>query len=99
MGYHKFIRALLRNESVSVCGDGEQVRGNTYVTDCVAATEAAAEAVPGEVYNVGGGEVASVWDVLRRLEKLAGRPAKVRREPARAGDQRNTRADTRKITA
>jgi nucleoside-diphosphate-sugar epimerase len=99
MGYHKFIRAMQRNEPVNVCGDGEQIRGNTYVTDCVAATEAAAEAVPGEVYNVGGGEAASVWDVLQRLEKLSGKKAKVRREPARPGDQRNTRADTSKITA
>jgi nucleoside-diphosphate-sugar epimerase len=99
MGYYKFIRALQRNESVTVYGDGEQIRGNTYVTDCVAATEAAVDAIPGEVYNVGGAEAASVWAVLGRLEKLAGRKAKVRREPARPGDQRNTRADTSKITA
>lgn len=99
MAYHKFIRALQRSEPVTVYGDGEQLRGNTYVTDCVAATEAAAEAIPGEVYNVGGSETASVWDVLRRLEKLAGRKAKVRREPARPGDLRNARADTSKIAA
>jgi len=99
MGYHRFIKALQRNETLTICGDGEQVRCNTYVSDCVAATEAAAEAVPGAVYNVGGDEAASVWDVLRRLEKLAGRKAKVRHEPARPGEQRNTRANTSKITA
>jgi nucleoside-diphosphate-sugar epimerase len=99
MGYHKFIRALLRDEPLTVCGDGEQVRGNTYVADCVEATVTAAEAPPGEVYNVGGGEAASVWDVLRRLERLAGRPARLRREPARPGDQRRTLADTAKLTA
>ncbi|HEY1379581.1 MAG TPA: NAD-dependent epimerase/dehydratase family protein [Gemmataceae bacterium] len=99
MGYHKFIAAMLRDEPVTVCGDGEQVRGNTYVGDCVAATVAAAAAPPGEVYNVGGGEAASVWDILRRLESLAGRPARVRREPARPGDQRHTLADTSKLTS
>src|SRR5206468_2447920 len=78
---------------------GAPRRGNTYVADCVEATVAAAEAPPGEVYNVGGGEAASVWDILRRLERLAGRPARVRREPARAGDQRRTLADTAKLTA
>src|SRR5204862_6001941 len=41
MGYHKFIAAMLRDEPVTVCGDGEQVRGNTYVADCVAAPAAA----------------------------------------------------------
>jgi UDP-glucose 4-epimerase len=49
------------------------------------------------VYNVGGGEAASVWDVIRRLEDLAGRSAKVLRAPARPGDQRHTLADTRKL--
>jgi nucleoside-diphosphate-sugar epimerase len=97
MGYHRFIRALLRGEPVTVCGDGQQVRGNTYVADCVAAAVAAADAPPGEVYNVGGGEAASVWDVLRVLEELAGRPARVKREPARDGDQRHTLADTAKL--
>ena len=78
MGYHQFIRALLRHEPVVVCGDGLQVRGNTYVDDCVTATIAAAEARPGEVFNLGGDETASVWDILRRLEQLTGYRATVR---------------------
>jgi nucleoside-diphosphate-sugar epimerase len=98
MGYHAFIRAMLRDEPVTVCGDGEQIRGNTYVSDCVEATVAAATAPAGEIYNVGGGEAASVWDVLRLLEMLAGRPPRVVRAPARPGDQRQTLANTDKIT-
>lgn len=97
MGYHRFIRAMLRGEPVTVCGDGQQVRGNTYVSDCVEATVAAVGAAPGEVYNVGGGETASVWEVLHRLERILGRRAVVRREPARPGDQRYTTADTGKL--
>jgi nucleoside-diphosphate-sugar epimerase len=97
MGYHRFIGALLRGEPVTVTGDGQQVRGNTYVADCVEATLAAVSAYPGEVYNVGGGETANVWDILRKLEALAGRPAQVRQEPARPGDQRYTFADTSKL--
>jgi nucleoside-diphosphate-sugar epimerase len=97
MGYHRFIQAILQDQSVTVYGDGHQVRGNTYVADCVRATVAAVEARPGEVYNVGGDESASVWDILRRLEALAHRPAKVKQEPARAGDQRHTYADTSRL--
>jgi len=97
MGYYKFIDSLLNDRPIAVYGDGQQVRGNTYIDDCIAATIAAAEAKPGEVFNVGGGEAASVWDILRRLESLAGRPAKVKEEPARPGDQRHTLADTTKI--
>jgi nucleoside-diphosphate-sugar epimerase len=97
MGYNCFIRAMLRQEPITVYGDGRQVRGNTFVSDCVAATIAAVGAHPGEVYNVGGGEAATVWDVLRKLEALAGRKAVVKQEAARPGDQRYTFADTSKL--
>jgi nucleoside-diphosphate-sugar epimerase len=97
MGYHRFIRALLHGQPVTVCGDGLQIRGNTYVDDCVAATMAALDARAGEIYNVGGGETASVWEVLGKLEKIIGCQAVVRREPARPGDQRFTGADTGKL--
>jgi nucleoside-diphosphate-sugar epimerase len=88
---------MLRQEPITVYGDGQQVRGNTYVSDCVAATVAAVAAHPGEVYNVGGGEAATLWDIIHKLETLAGRPAVIKQEPARAGDQRYTFADTAKL--
>jgi nucleoside-diphosphate-sugar epimerase len=97
MGYHLFIRALLDNKPITVYGDGYQVRGNTFVDDCVAATIAATEATVGEVYNVGGGEAVTVWDVLRKIGAIIGRLADVRQEPARPGDQRATTADTTKL--
>jgi nucleoside-diphosphate-sugar epimerase len=97
MGYHRFIDALLQDRPVVVYGDGLQVRGNTYVSDCVQATLASVEAQPGEIYNVGGGETASVWDILRRLEALAGRKARVQQQSPRPGDQRYTMADTHKL--
>jgi nucleoside-diphosphate-sugar epimerase len=97
MGYYRFVRSLLGGQPVDVFGDGQQVRGNTYVSDCVAATIAAADATPGEIYNVGGGEMASVWDILHRLEAITGKKANVRNGPARPGDQRHTFADTTRL--
>jgi nucleoside-diphosphate-sugar epimerase len=97
MGYYKFIQALLDGEPVTVFGDGQQARGNTYVDDCVAATVLAMNAPVGETYNVGGGEMASVWDVIHRVEAITGCTARVLRQPARPGDQRHTCADTTKI--
>lgn len=99
MGYHRFIEAMLDDREITVTGDGHQSRSNTYVADCVAATIAAVKAPPGEVYNIGGGESASVWDILRMLEDLAGRKARTVVAGARAGDQRNTFADTTKLQA
>lgn len=97
MGYHRFIQAMLEDRPVTIYGDGLQVRANTYVADCVEATLAAADAPPGEIYNVGGGEMASVWDIVHKLEAISGRKARVHQEPARRGDQACTCADTTKI--
>jgi nucleoside-diphosphate-sugar epimerase len=97
MGYYQFINALQNNKTITVFGDGQQVRGNTYVSDCVAATIAAVEAPIGETYNLGGGESASVWDILHKLEAIAGKKAGIKREPPRPGDQRQTFADTTKL--
>jgi nucleoside-diphosphate-sugar epimerase len=97
MGYHRFARALLTGTPVTVYGDGLQVRGNTYIDDCIDATVAAAGALPGETFNVGGGEAVSVWDVLHKLETIVGRRAVIQQEPARPGDQRHTCADTGKL--
>jgi nucleoside-diphosphate-sugar epimerase len=97
MGYHQFIRAMLSGDTIRVTGDGQQVRGNTYVSDCVAATIAASEAPIGETYNVGGGETASVWDILMRLESIIGVKPRIHQVEARPGDQRHTCADTSKL--
>jgi nucleoside-diphosphate-sugar epimerase len=97
MGYHRFIAALLDNQPITIYGDGQQIRGNTYIDDCVEATLAATKAPIGETYNLGGGETASVWDILTKLETITGRRPNVRHEPARFGDQRSTYADTSKL--
>jgi UDP-glucuronate 4-epimerase len=69
-------------------GDGEQTRSNTYVADCVKATMLAAEnreAALGQVFNVGGGEIVSLNEVIRQLEELTGRKAVIERKAAAAG--------------
>jgi nucleoside-diphosphate-sugar epimerase len=97
MAYHRFMKSLLLKQPITLYGDGLQVRGNTYVGDCVEATIAAVEALPGEVYNVGGGEAVNMLDILAKLEILAGRRFERNNEPVRAGDQRHTFADTSKL--
>ncbi len=97
MGYWKFINAILREEPLTVFGDGLQTRGNTYVGDCVEATLAAVDCPVGEIYNVGGGEAVNVWDVIHKLEDIIGKKAIVNQEAGRPGDQRSTFADTAKL--
>ena len=98
MGYHLFINAVLEGKPIMLTGDGLQVRGNTYVADCVEATARAGfDALPGEVFNVGGGELTTVIEVIRKIERLAGKPAVIERHPPRKGDQLATGADVTKL--
>lgn len=97
MGYFRFIDAILRGRPIPLTGDGLQVRGNTYVADCVEATVRAAAALPGETFNLGGGELVTVGEVIRKLERIIGRPAVIERLPPRPGDQLATGADVTKL--
>jgi nucleoside-diphosphate-sugar epimerase len=100
MAFHRFIRASLDGQPITLYSDGEQTRDFTYVTDAVAATIAAGErGVPGRTYNVGGGSRVTVNHVLEIIGRLAERPLDVRREPAQKGDMRNTYADTSRARA
>jgi len=95
MGFHKFLRAAIRREPVSLYGDGEQTRDFTFVHDAVGATIAAAtRGVPGRVYNVGGGSRVSMNQVIEIIGRVAGRPLVVTRDDAQKGDMRHTYADT-----
>jgi UDP-glucose 4-epimerase len=95
MAFNRFIRAALRDEPITLYGDGEQTRDFTFVADAVAATIAAGErGVPGTAYNIGGGARVSMNQVLRIIEGIAGRPLHVTREDAQKGDMRDTYADT-----
>ncbi|MCZ2341440.1 MAG: NAD-dependent epimerase/dehydratase family protein [Bacteroidales bacterium] len=98
MGYVLFINAILQGRPITLTGDGLQVRGNTYIDDCVEATiRAGYDARPGETYNLGGGEMTTIIEVIRRMERLIGKPALIERHPPRPGDQLATGADVSKF--
>lgn len=100
MAYHVFIDALLRGQPVTILGDGEQSRGNTYIDDCVEGTVRAIEhGRAGEVYNIGGGVPITLNHALEIIERETGHIAERRYLPVRRGDQRHTLADTAKARA
>jgi UDP-glucuronate 4-epimerase len=98
MAFPRIVAALADGSPFTLCGNGEQSRSFTYVGDVVAATALAMEAArPGTVFNVGGGEEATMRETIALLEGLAGRSLDVRRESEVPGDQRRTKADTTRI--
>ncbi len=96
MAFARIVAALASGEQFELYGDGSQSRSFTYVADVVAATALALEAEPG-IYNVGGGEEATMREALALLEEVAGRPLQVAYGPPQPGDMRRTNADTSRI--
>ena len=98
MAFPRVVEALLDGRPFTLFGDGEQSRSFTYVGDVVDASVLAMEhAAPGSLYNVGGGEEATMNETIAMLERISGRSLEVERTEAVAGDQRRTKADTTRI--
>ena len=100
MFFRRVCDLLLTGDTFEIYGTGEQSRSFTEVADVVDATIAAMERAPaGAVYNVGGGQEASMLDAIAILERASGRRLGVRHvDPAR-GDVRRTKADVSRIRA
>jgi nucleoside-diphosphate-sugar epimerase len=97
MGFHKFIRAILDDKPITIFGDGTQRRDFTYIDDLVDANlSAMTSGVPGEVYNIGGGHVEELNQVLALLAELAGKKANLQYIEKQKGDVDRTSADITK---
>lgn len=95
MAFHRFIKAMILGEEITVYGDGKQSRDFTFITDIVEGTVRCMErGVAGRVYNIGGGHRTVLMESIEKLAELAGvKPNIVYRE-VQKGDVRDTSADT-----
>ena len=94
---HFLIRAL-EDQTITLYGDGRQVRDIMHVADAVQAYVSAwerIEQVSGRAFNLGGGptNAVSLRQLLSHMEGLIGREIPVAYEDWRAGDQRYFVAD------
>jgi nucleoside-diphosphate-sugar epimerase len=97
MAINIFVRAILNGEEISVYGDGNQTRDFTYVDDVIEANLLAANHdEAGEVFNVGGGSNLRVKELIKKIEAITGKKAKLEYVEAQKGDLRDTLADTSK---
>jgi len=89
-----FVFRMLRDEPVTIFGDGEQTRDFVNVRDVVQANIRAAMAngVSG-AFNIGSGTRISINDLVERLKTISGINSGVRYGPKRAGDVRDSLAD------
>ncbi|WP_082937693.1 NAD-dependent epimerase/dehydratase family protein [Rhodococcus sp. 852002-51564_SCH6189132-a] len=95
MAFTRFINAAIHSDTITVYGDGEQIRDFTYVSDIVEANIRAGQTGGnGAIYNLSGGSHATVNEVLEILERVHGEPLKVERVAQQAGDVRRTGGDS-----
>jgi nucleoside-diphosphate-sugar epimerase len=98
MGFHKFFKAVLDEQPITIYGDGQQTRDFTFVSDAIAANLAAAtvEAAIGEVFNIGGGSRVVLKEVIDTMETIVDRPIRREHIGVAMGDARHTAADVTK---
>jgi UDP-glucose 4-epimerase len=81
-----FIRKIMNGEEITIHGDGSQTRQFIYVKDlargCAACLQPKAA---NETFNLNGGERISVIDIIRNLEAILGRKARLKFVDQRTG--------------
>jgi UDP-glucose 4-epimerase len=99
MAFHRFCQSIIHDASLTIYGDGKQVRDFTYVEDVVDVINAAItvpEAV-GQVVNVGGGSPCTLMEAVALLEEISGKTCGKTFLERQKGDVMATRSDTTRL--
>ena len=95
-----FIQRALRNETITVHGDGGQTRDFIFVRDVARANAFfATESAETGVFNVARGGAISIRDLAERIVRLTGSRSEIVHGPERAGDVRHSTASLEKLNA
>jgi UDP-glucose 4-epimerase len=95
-----FINKALRNEPLTIYGDGEQTRDFIYVKDVVKANVLAATnlAVSG-VFNVALGKTTTIKNIANDILELTKSKSEIIYQPERAGDIKHSHASIERTVA
>ncbi|MDF2911697.1 MAG: NDP-sugar epimerase [Sporolactobacillus laevolacticus] len=98
MAFHRFIVNILKEEPITLYGDGTQSRDFTYVSDCVEGLAAVVKKdnLIGQTINIGGKERATVNETISTMERLTGKMAKIEYLATLKGEPKHTWADIAK---
>jgi UDP-glucuronate 4-epimerase len=94
MAFTPLLESLAEGRPFRLFGDGTASRSFTYVADTIAGTIAALDrGRRGSIYNIGGGEEATMRQAIALAEEIAGRELTLEVLPTARGDVRRTSAD------
>lgn len=100
MAIYKFFNSIIEGKEVEIYGNGSQTRDMTYVSDIVNATLLAGEfETEYLVFNIASGTRTPINDVIKIIEKLTGKKAKINYKPPAKGDMKDTWAEIGKSKA
>ena len=91
-----FIEKALRNEPITIFGDGQQTRDFVFVKDVVQANFLAAEK-GSDVVNVAYGNTITINELAQKIITLTGSSSTLEYLPPRPGDIKHSYADNQKI--
>jgi nucleoside-diphosphate-sugar epimerase len=92
----RFCRWIHEGEPVRVNGNGDQSRGFTYVDDIARGTILALRPLGFEIINLGGHEVITINELIRLLETITRKTARVEYGPPNTADMFSNWADVSK---
>ena len=98
LAIHKFTRAILKDEPITMYGDGNTSRDYTYIDDIVRGIVAAIgyDQSLFEIINLGNNYSVSLQELIGAVENVVGKKAKIERLADQPGDLPKTFADISK---
>ena len=98
MAIRKFFNLILEDKTITIYGDGKQLRDFTYVSDIVNGIMLAAESdkSANEVFNLGLSDPISVNDLVEKMYDIADKPKNVKFVSKQQGDVEITYSNTEK---
>ena len=98
LAIHKFTKAILNGEPVTMYGDGSSGRDYTYIDDIIQGLIASIHYHKSqfEIINLGNNYCISLKDLIAAIEETAGEKAKIEVLPVQPGDVPKTFADISK---
>jgi len=98
LAIHKFVKSILKDEPITMYGDGSTSRDYTYVDDIVQGVLSAINYDQSnfEIINLGNSDAVSLKDLIKNLEEVVGKKAVIDQQPEQIGDVPRTYADISK---
>jgi UDP-glucuronate 4-epimerase len=98
LAIHRFIKAILKDEPITMFGDGSTSRDYTFVDDTVQGVLAAIDYNQSsfEIINLGNNFGVSLKELISSIEEVIGKKAIIDKQPEQPGDVPITFADISK---